>query len=375
MSDTALSTRLASLDNLKVALVAGVIVGHVTMAWSGSGGWVFEEAPVREPLQGLLLMASITGVLFAMPLFFLIAGLFTPASLQRKGLRRFVVDRTVRLLTPVVFFVLVFTPPIEYVDPSNDGWPGDFWGFVPVVWWGQLPPAPGPTWFLGVLLAFSVLYAVLRTRWPPRTSASVPLRTRHLVLAAFAVAASSFVLRLAVPLGEERWHVAIGQAPAWIVSFALGVLGAERGWFRPLEPTLARRIRYVGWAAVALCVAVVGVVVALGADSALFAGGGRWQSLVLATLEGVIVVTVPLWLVDLFQRRFDRQGAFGRQLSRAAYAAFLVHQAVLVGLVLLSRLVPWPPEPKYVTVCALGLVGSFGLGAAILRLPGVSRVL
>lgn len=375
MSETAVSTRLASLDNLKVALVAGVIVGHVTMAWSGSGGWVFEEAPVRGPLQGLLLMASITGVLFAMPLFFLIAGLFTPASLQRKGLRRFAADRTVRLLAPIVFFVLVFTPPIEYVDPSNDGWPGDFWGFLPLVWWGQLPPAPGPTWFLGVLLAFSVLYAVLRTRWPPRTRASVPLRTRRLVLAAFAVAASSFVLRLAVPLGEERWHVAVGQAPAWVVSFALGVLGAERGWFRPLEPALARTVRYVGWGAVALCVAVVGVVVALGADPALFAGGGRWQSLVLATLEGVIVVTVPLWLVDLFQRRFDRQSAFGQHLSRAAYAAFLVHQGVLVVLVLLSRLVPWPPEPKYVTVCVLGLAGSFGLGSAMVRIPGVGRVL
>ena len=375
MSETAVSTRLASMDNLKVALVAGVIVGHVTMAWSGSGGWVFEEPPVREPLQGLLLMASIVGVLFAMPLFFLVAGLFTPASLERKGLRRFAIDRTVRLLTPVVFFVVVLTPPIEYVDPDNTGWSGDFWTFLPVVCWGHLPPAPGPTWFLGVLLGFSLLYAVLRAKWPRRSTVAGPLRSWHVVFAAVVVALSSYPLRLAVPLGEERWHVAVGQAPAWMVGFAIGVLGAERGWFHPLEPTLARRVRRVAWAALSVCAVVVGVVVALGVDPAVFAGGGTWQSIVLAVLEGAIMVTVSLWLVDVFDRRFTHQGPLGRELSRAAYAAFLVHQIVLVALVLMSRVLPWPPELKYVAVCALGLLGSFGLGAAIVRLPGVSRVL
>ena len=91
--------------------------------------------------------------------FFLISGMLTPKSLHRKGFRRFSVDRVVRLGLPMVLFVLVMSPFIEYVDPDNAGWDAGFAAFVPHIWW---PPAPGPTWFLGVLLLFSLVYALTR---------------------------------------------------------------------------------------------------------------------------------------------------------------------------------------------------------------------
>ena len=39
----------------------------------------------------------------------------------------------------------------------------------------------------------------------------------------------------------------------------------------------------------------------------------------LAAIEGVIITTASLWVVDLFQRRFDRQGPLARQLARSAH--------------------------------------------------------
>ena len=105
--------RYRYLDNLKVVLVVGVIVGHVTLAWTGVGVWVFEEPHVREPLLSFLVLGAVTGALFAMPLFFLIAGLFTPRSLERKGLGRFCADRVVRLGVPMLFFILFLSPVVE----------------------------------------------------------------------------------------------------------------------------------------------------------------------------------------------------------------------------------------------------------------------
>jgi Acyltransferase family len=374
MLKQATRTRLAYADNLKVVLVAGVIVAHVTMAFAGlTGAWVLNEPPVREPLLSLLDLSALVGALFGMPLFFLVAGMFTPRSLERKGLRQFVVDRTLRLLVPSLFFVLVFTPPIEYVDPDNAGWSRGFWPFVPhvlTIW----PPAPGPTWFLGVLLFFSLTYAAVRTAWPRRTTRPAPLRVWHLLLAMAVVAVGSYLVRFFTPLGEERWHLVLAQAPAWVVGFTLGVLAGERGWFQPLDARFARGVRRTAWLAVA---AVLGVMVVIaGSPSGVdpFFGGGTWQSLVFAVLEGVLMVTMSLWVVDLFQRRFNHQGPLGRGMSRAAYGAFLVHQIVLVGLVLGSRFTPWPPELRYVTVSVLGVALSFGLAALLVRLPGVSRI-
>lgn len=367
-------SRLAYVDNLKVALVAGVILAHVSMAWAAMpNAWVFSEPPVREPLLSLLRLAAVIGVLFGMPLFFMVAGIFTPASLQRKGLRRFAIDRSVRLLVPILVFVLLLTPPIEFVDTSNAGWSRGFWAFVPHAWW-PFPPSPGPTWFLGVLLVFSLSYAVVRTIWPCRATARARLGARHLVAAAGAVAVASYLLRLVVPMGVERWHVTIAQAPAWTAGFVLGVMAGERGWVQPLAPALARSVRRVAWTADAITAGLVAIA-ATGVGVDIFFGHGTWQSLVFAVLEGTVMVTMSLWLIDLFRRRVNHHGRLARELGRAAYAAFLVHQIVLVAVVLASRHLPGPPELKYVTVGALGVALSFGAGALLLRVPGVSRVL
>ncbi len=373
MVEVARPARSVYADNLKVVLVAGVVVAHVTMAWSDlEGAWVFSEPPVREPLLSALRLAVLVGSLVGMPLFFLVAGMFTPASLRRKGLRRYAADRCLRLLVPSLLFVLLLTPLIEYVDPEAAGWVGGFWAFVPYVWtlW---PPAPGPTWFLGVLLVFSLAYGGVRTARPRRSDSPQPLRAWQLAGTALAIAAVSYPLRMVVPMGQEVWHVTVGQAPAWLAGFLLGVAGAERGWFRPCDARLARGCRHVAWAALALCTGFVALVASTSGLDALL-GGGTWQSLVLAVLEGTVLVTVSVWVLDLFQRRLDHRGPLGTAMGRAAFAAFLVHQLVLVGLVLASHHVAWPPELKYVVVATLGVAVSFAVGAVLVRVPGLSRI-
>jgi putative copper export protein len=178
-----------------VLLVAGVIVGHVTMAWTVDEAWVLDEPPVREPLLTLLNLVALVGVLFAMAAFFVIAAAFTPRSLERKGLRRFLTDRTLRLGVPLVFYLLVLAPLVEYVDSDFADWDQGFPPFVTYIW---RHPAPGPMWFLEVLLLFSVVYAVVRTVLPRRTTAPSPMRARYLL------AAGLFVAVLSTPSGSAH---------------------------------------------------------------------------------------------------------------------------------------------------------------------------
>jgi fucose 4-O-acetylase-like acetyltransferase len=368
--DAVARPRRAWADNLKVVLVAGVIVAHATMAWTGLETWVFNEPPVREPLLTVLILLAALASLFGMALFFLVAGYFTPRSLQRKGFTRFVTDRALRLLVPMVAFILLLSPPIEYVDPDNSGWTGGFWEFVPHIWW---PPVPGPTWFLGVLFGFSLLYAVLRTV-RKGVESDRPPRLMQLLSGAAVVAVFSFLIMIEAPLGEEVWHIALAQLPGWVAGFTIGVLAAEQAWV-PLDRELARRIRNAAWLGIAAGVVLMVSAEVAGMGMEPFLGGGTWQSAVLASVQALLVMTVPLWLVDLFWRRFDQEpGRLGRALGRSAFAAFLVHQAVLVALVLGVRQLHWPPEAAYLTVSTLGVAISFALGWLLTRLPGVSRI-
>jgi surface polysaccharide O-acyltransferase-like enzyme len=358
-----------------VVLVAGVVVAHVTMAWTGVGNWVFTETPVGEPWWSLLVLAAGVGALAGMPLFFVVAGLFTPGSLTRKGTSRFLTDRALRLGLPLLVYVLLLAPFIEYVDPTNADWEDGFWSFaVHKVWWTPpLPPTWGPAWFLAILLLFSVLYAVVRAVRPVRGHG--PLTTRTLLAAALVLALASFAVRTQVPLGTEVARLALGQAPAWIAGFTLGVLGAERGWLDPVDPTLVRRARTAAGTATAGFAAIMVTAGLAGLDIDDFYGGTGWPSMLVSLIEATLVLSMPLWLIAVFQLRFNHQGPLLRQASRAAYAAFLVHQAVLVGLVLATHELPLPPEIDYLAVATLGVIGSFGLAAVLIRIPGLSRIL
>jgi hypothetical protein len=365
--------RYAYADNLKVMLVAGVIVGHVTMAWTLNEAWVLDEPPVREPLLTLLNLVALVGVLFAMAAFFLIAGWFTPRSLERKGLRRFLVDRTLRLGVPLVFYLVALAPFVEYVDSDFVGWNQGFPAFVTYIW---RHPAPGPMWFLEVLLLFSVVYAIVRTVLPKRTMTPTPVQARYLLAAGLFVAVMSYAIRVGAPVGEEvSEDLYLAQAPAWVTGFMLGIVGAECGWIDRISPATSRRLFHVAWSAVAGVVIVVAVTVgAMGGDIDDFFGGGTWQSLSLAVLEGALVVAMPLWLLDVFRRRVNHQGRLMQRTSRAAFAAFVVHQVVAIGAVLATRYVSWPPEVEFPVAATLAVIVSFGVGSLLAQLPGVSRI-
>ncbi len=364
--------RHASIDNLKVVLVTGVVVGHTTMAWTGVGDWVFREPPVREPLLSFLVLIAVIGALFAIPVFFFVAGMFTPASLERKGLGRFLVERLVRLGLPMLFFVIFLSPVVEYVDPGNAEWDRGFGPFILHIWW---PPAPGPTWFLGVLFVFSAAYGVARTIWPRRPSGSAVSAPRSLATIVIAMAVTSYFVRMQVPLGVEFGRLALGQTPGWVAGFGLGVMAGERNWLERRPCSVSSLTRRLAWLGLVATAAFIGTAAATGADIDTYAGGGTWQSFLMAALEGSLVVGMSFWLVDVFDRRFAHQTGLVRELSRSSYAAFVVHQVVLVGLVLATRLTPLAPEIEYLAVCVLGVMLSFGLGALLVRIPSAGKVI
>ena len=205
----------------------------------------------------------------------------------------------------MLFFVIFFSPPVEWVDDDRQSTTGSFWDFTLDIWW---PPAPGPTWFLGVLLLFSFGYALVRVVRPAAGRKEV-LSWKPLILAGLVIAVASFVVRLAVPLGEEVFRLALGQSPGWVLGFVLGCLGGERGWFDAIPPKLARGCRLLGWGAAVAIVGLIAASVATGGGPEDFGGGANWPALLLVSVEAALVIGMSIWLIDLFRRRFDQQGS------------------------------------------------------------------
>jgi hypothetical protein len=376
------SVRLTYLDNLKVGLIAFIIALHAVLGYAGIvEAWTYSELrevtlnPVVE--TALIVLVSPFGFLL-MALLFLVAGLLTPGSYDRKGPRRFIGDRLLRLGVPFLAYVLIVQPVLVYAVAHPLGAaPGSFWQ----EYLGKERQIDsGPLWFVGVLLVYSLGYAGWRSRVHRPTGSAPVMRVitlRGLVLLAAVVAPASFAVRLVYAYGSESGFsdLNLWEWPACIAAFGVGLVGSRQGWLDAVPDRLARQCRTLTLAASVAMAILLMVVGALDrVDDAL--GGWHWPSAMFVLIEALLTVFGSVWLLGVAQRRLGRQYRSGPVLSRSAYAAFVLQTAALLALAMALRPLDVSAEVKAPVVALGGIAASFGLAWLLVsKVPGLSRIL
>jgi glucan biosynthesis protein C len=109
------AARRTDLDVLRILLCGGIILAHALL--------IFAEEP-RYHLKSEVpsAFASVTYEFFraaTMPLFFALAGWSALPSLRGRSLGRFLQDRTVRLLIPLIAGTILFGSVIKYVELTH----------------------------------------------------------------------------------------------------------------------------------------------------------------------------------------------------------------------------------------------------------------
>lgn len=365
-------SRLAAVDNLKVLLVAWVIGGHALLGYSAVGGWPYDEVnEVTFAPRVETALAAVIGPsgLFLMGTFYLLSGLFTPQSLAHKGARRFIADRVVRLGVPFAASALLVWPLtmwLAYRAAGHDVTP----------WWVFTHRDPlldsGSLWFVEILLLFSVAYALFGRPG----DGPFALTGGHLVAVTAGVAVSTFAVRLWFPARSGQ----VGDLHVWwwpqlIAMFGVGIVGARSGLARHVPERMWRGSRVVAVLTLA-AVPVVAVVLGvsdLAGHAGPFLGGWRWEALLFAAVEAVLVVGGSVWLLGWAQRRLTRDGPLATALARGAFAAFFIQGPVLIVLAVAARPLPFPAEVKAFLVAAVAIAVSFGAGWLLTTRTGVGR--
>ncbi|MGH3481194.1 MAG: acyltransferase family protein [Nocardioidaceae bacterium] len=377
------SGRQVYLDNLKVVLVAAIIAAHAVLGYADMEIWPYAE--MRETTLsdattiGLLAVVG-PFALFMIPLLFLVAGLLTPGSLERKRPGRYARDRLLRLGVPFALVVLVVWPPLMYpIHPPGEN-PESYWkDFLTSGGWGL---DAGVMWFVGVLLIFSLGYAGW-VRWTgvgPGRLGQREVTVGRLLLLASAVAVTTFLLRLVYAYDSDEYLIDLNvyQWPQCLALFGLGVVAARQGWLIAVPDRLRRHCRTATLVAGAAFGGYMATGAALGTlEDSAWRGGLNLDALAFTTLESAVTVVGPVWLLAVAQRHLDRPLRWaGPAVQRSAYGAFIVQGFVLIGLAVVLRPVPLPAEAKALLVAAGAVAGSFALARQLLNnVPGVRRVL
>ncbi|WP_078884650.1 acyltransferase family protein [Streptomyces sp. CCM_MD2014] len=383
-------SRLAWLDNLRIALTVLVVVHHAAQAYGPADWWYVEKQPRSSALATL---SAVDGAFF-MSLFFFVSAVFVPGSYERRGARRFLTGRLLRLGVPLLVGALTIVPglmyayyvhyrgysPISYGRYFTDVYLG--LGDKPADWTGPSWPDLqfGHLWFIQNLLAYSVLYVICRQAARLLKHRGDREHTRHvpghrtLLLLTVALAAATFLIRLKYPL--DTWvpvldflQVEPARLPQYATFFALGVLAHRHG-------RLHRFDARTGWLWLTAGLLGVALLFAVGADAPAFGPGGlNGASALWSTYESFLCVALSVGLLTLFRETLTGTNRLTRELSASSYAVYILHLPIVVTVqyFLVDR--GLTATAAWLITSAVGAMAAIMAAAGIRRLPGAAKIL
>ena len=372
--------RIYFLDNIKILLAVFVVLDHAAQPYGPGGGWWIAPEP-QSPLD-FIVLGLFMGVIvsFFMGLFFMISAYFMPASLERKGAAKFMKDRLVKLGVPILIFMFGVLPTMSYLldhygQPVINFYVNYINIFSPK---GDLNY--GITWFLEVLLIFSVIYVAYWLVKKPSSKTTKKAFPGNAAILAFIVtmALMSFIVRIWAP---ENYWIPLGLfqpfqfEPFHIVSygmlFAAGIVAYREGWIDAIPKATAKL-----WSGVAILMVPMLAVVALATNNHQFAGGLTVASLLGSFWEAFMGVSAIIALLAFFRDRFNTQSPFSKALAENTFTVYLLQLPVVVFLQYLLVGVHVEPLIKFAIVGTLGVLLSFAISHYVIRrLPYAKSIL
>ncbi len=363
--------RLFFVDNLRTFLIILVFLDHLAITYGSPYGlWYYHEGQLGFPEAAVYSVFQGIVQAFFMGLLFFLAGYFTPPSFDRKGPRRFLKDRLIRLGIPLIIFAIFIEPVVDYAVALSSGFNGSFLSYMST----YLPFGLGPLWFILALLLFDTAYAIWRT-FSSKPSKVYSFPTKRTIFAlGLLIGAITFALRIVFPVDWSVPVLAFIPAffPQYIAFFIFGLIAYRSNWILSLPRKTGD---YWGTVTSLLPLGVAGIFTASILTGASFLGGLTWQTAAYALWEQVFAIAISIWLVVWFREKYNTQNRFLRILSDSSYTAYIVQTPVLVFLALSLQSIQLPLLLKFAIVSPIGVALCFLFAYLIRKIPKADTVL
>ncbi len=384
-----------AIDNLRAVVILAVLAFHSALAYLNflpSLPFAFDLPPFlwrafpivdQERWLGFDLFCAWLDV-FLMSFFFLLSGLFVWPSLERKGARSFLFDRLLRIGLPFLLIALLLMPLAHYptyLQTATEPGIEAFWRH-----WLALPFwASGPMWFLWLLLlwdsAAAGLYSLIQGHGKVVLRLSSYARTNPArFLAGFLLASIVAYVPLALIFGGSAWFHRgpfsfqlsrpLHYALYFFAGAVIGACGIERGLLSPDGP-LARRWSW--WLAAAagsfvLWLAVMSQIVTDPAPPVVWQTAAALSFVLACFASCLFTLGAAVRFAQLRSRLLDG-------LKSNAYGMYLIHYLFIVWLQFAMLGPRLPAVGKAAVVFAGTLALSWGITAALRRVPAVAQII
>ncbi|MHA1256953.1 MAG: acyltransferase family protein [Promethearchaeota archaeon] len=384
MTEEKKPTRLFFLDNLKILLTILVVMHHTMITYGAAGWWYFRD-PNNDMLSATILsiLAGINQAFF-MGLFFFISTYFVPGSYNRKGPKKFLKERFIRLGIPYLIYIATVSPIMIYLLHYEskmsfiEFYASYFQSFEGI---GAYLGSNGPLWFILTLLFFAIFYClwrqIFKTNSEKETVKKPPSNT-ILVFIIIIMTIFTFLMRLMFPMigGYAFLSIQLAFVVQYIIMLILGVVAYQRDWFRNISDKQGKMWLIIALLSIFFMTFVAISAGALEGDLTLIVGGLHWQAFAYALWESIFCIGMSIGLITLFRKKWNTQGKASKTVSANAYTIYLIHAPILVVISILFVVVLIFALLKFVVVLSIVLLVCLLISHFILRrIPGTKRVL
>jgi peptidoglycan/LPS O-acetylase OafA/YrhL len=390
-----MSATSLALSNLRAVVILIVLGFHSVMAYLGSlptephrfdkPPYDWQAFPIIDGQRwfGFDLFCAWNDVSL-MSLMFFLSGLFVWPSLKRKGSRKYLTDRLLRLGLPIIPAIFILMPLAVYpvyrvsaADPSL------------AEYWRQFQALPfwpcGPQWFLWQLLFLNIAAVALHQLYPTwgdrlgALAASTRTHPTRFIILLIVASALAYV-PMALIFSPWAWFQFSALAFQWcrplhyavyfFAGAAVGAYGLDRGLLA-VDGVLARR-----WP-LAVAAAIGGLALWMTPTAIIMESGTAgplWLQIAANIGFVVCCATGCLAVMAVCVRCATKRRQWLDILSDNAYGMYLVHYPFVVWMQYALLNAPLPAIAKALTVFAVSGALSLALVVALRTIPIGARL-
>ncbi len=362
------------LDWIRIFAFFVLILYHTGMYYV-TWGWHVKSPHASDTLEPYMMLSGP----WRLALLFLVSGVASTYLLNKLGAGAFVRQRSVRLLPPLLFGMLVIVPPQSYFEVVEKlSYQGGYAEFMRLYLGGYQGfckdgeclklPTWNHLWFVAYLWVYTLLLAALVKLSPAalRERAGAALARllsgwRIIALPAAVLAAA----RLALADGYPATHALLDDWYNHAVYFPLFLLGAtlatRRDFWAGLEQARwpALGLALGGWAALMIYYAIPEALAATAQVQA-------WRP-VLRSVYALLQWSAIAAVCGFGHRHLQFDSPARRYLTQAVFPLYIVHQTLIVSLAHALKPARLPPALEGLILVLLTLTISFAVVEVVRR--------
>ncbi|UCC15958.1 MAG: acyltransferase family protein [Dehalococcoidales bacterium] len=372
-SNTIPFTRLYYLDWLRVLAMLGVFLYHNAMLFNELSDW-----HINNISKNIVATAyNAFTVQWGMPLFFILAGAGTYYALRVIRAREYALERTLRLVVPLIFGWLVIIAPQAYYQATFNGMnlSGNFFELymqylktLPDLEWFHL-------WFLEQLFIFSIitlpLFVLLGNNGTGTISRIATVFEKPWVLVTILVLALTLIDSLLYPSGFWGHR----ESGGW--NIASNALFYISGYLIFSNERVLNTIRKYGW--MASITGIVGMVCLVVFYIDVFTNltdyYGTTEFILSQFIQAISTWSWLFVMVSLASRYLTGTNRFLKYANTAVLPFYILHQTVII--VISFYVVQWDSGVglKYLTISTTSFVVIMILYEFLIRRVNILRFL